>query len=167
MFEGRNRGIGNKDLSGAASAGKKGLSGTSILSRKETRKAPIQAQIVSAILWIASAALIALSVFLLKPSKSIVLPIPLFPANLPFYLRITYALPMLAVGIYTLITAYGISNLKKWGIKVYISWVMVQVILEVLARIYHQQFGGIFSAIVLVELIFIPILLKGKHLFLY
>jgi len=163
-FGAGNPGMGNKSLPGAE---KKGLSRSSILSKKETRRAPVQAQILAGILWIATAAMVALSIFLLKPSKSIILPIPLIPSNIPYRFRVIYALPILAAGIYTLITAYGISNLKRWGVKVYISWVMVQVILEVLAQIYHQQLGVIVSAVVLVELIFIPLLWKAKYRFQY
>ena len=163
-FEAKSPEIGNKGL---PSTDRKGLTGTSILSVRETRKAPVQAQILAGVLWVTSAAMIALSIFLLKPSKSIVLPIPLLPLDFPYRLRVIYAIPIMAAGIYTLITAYGISNLKRWGVKVYTSWVMVQVILEILARIYHHQLGAVFSVVVLVELVFILFLWQIKYRFLY
>ncbi|MEW5803703.1 MAG: zinc ribbon domain-containing protein [bacterium] len=150
----------------------KNLSGASILSKKEKKKAPVFVQILSGILWVLSAAMIAFSIFLVKPGKSLTLPvsflpIPLLSPDLPHRSRIFLALLVLASGIYTLITAYGISNLKKWAIKVYTTWVMIQVVLEILARMYHLQYGVNFSIVVLVELIFILLLWRVNNQFLY
>ncbi|MEW6378230.1 MAG: hypothetical protein AB1611_01350 [bacterium] len=148
-----------------SSAGKADLTGASVSSRKEKKKAPFSAQILSGVLWVLSAALIALSIFLVKPGKSITLPIPLLPSNLPYASRMLAALLILAGGIFTLIVAYGISSLKRWGLKAYLSWVMIQVVLEILARVYRLKPGTYLSAVILAELIVIPLLWKMKHRF--
>lgn len=150
--------------SSAQNKGKSHLTGASIFPRggRERKNVPLLAQLVSGVLWILSALLIALSIFLIKPGK-VILPIPWLSSPRPYSFRLLWALVILAGGIYTTTVAYGICALKRWGLKLYISWVMVQVILEILARIYHQQLGVYLSALVSAELIAILLLWKRRQ----
>lgn len=145
------------------SSEKKDLAG--VLSEGGKKKAPIPVQILSGILWILGALLIVISVFLIKRSEFFTtLLLPVLPPELPYTL---FSFPLMGAGIYTLIVVYGISNLKKWGVNVYISWVMVQVGVEVLARIYWHDLGVIYSSVVLAELCIVIILWRIKHRFVY
>lgn len=136
-----------------------------ILSKTKKVKAPAAVQILSGILLTTGALLFGISILFFLTDNLSFLPIP----YLSTYTSYHFLLPLtfFGAGIYTIIVGYGISNLKKWGIPIYISWVFIQVVLMLLARLYHGRLGLNYSPIVLGELIIIALLWRIKHRFFY
>lgn len=136
-----------------------------ILSKAKKPKAPIAVQILSGALFASGVFLCALFIILpLTDNLSFLQPHSLSPYS---SYRILLPLIFFCVGLYTIFVGYGISNLKKWAINTYISWALIQVILMILARVYHGRLGLNYSPIVLGELIIIPFLWRIKHRFFY
>ena len=136
-----------------------------ILSKAKKQKAPIAVQILSGALFAPGVFLCALSILLSLTGNLSFLQIPYLSA----YSSYRFLLPLIffCAGLYTILVGYGISNLKKWAINAYISWVLIQVVLMILARVYHGRLGLNYSPIVLGELIIIPFLRKIKRWFFY
>jgi len=134
-----------------------------ILSKAKKRKAPIAVQMLSGALFAPGILLFALSILLPLTDNLSFLQIPYLSNHSSSH----FLLPLIIffAGLYTIIVGYGVSNLKKWAINTYISWVSIQVVLMILARVYHDRLGLIYSPIVLGELIIIPFLWRIKHRF--
>lgn len=87
-------------------------------------------------------------------------------------LKYFYYIPVgLFLGVLTLIMAYGIKRLKAWVTKYYFLWVCVQILVLFLFRIkpfkplwLSNNVDLIFSLIITIELLIIPILIKLKSL---
>ena len=141
------------------------LSKVPILSKAKKLKAPIAVQILSGALFAPGVFLCALSILLSLTDNLSFLQI----TYLSNYTSYRFLLPLIifCAGLYTILVGYGVSNLKKWAINTYISWVLIQVILMILARVYHDRLGLYYSPIVLGELIIIPFLWRIKHRFFY
>lgn len=136
-----------------------------IIVKAKKGKAPVPVQILSGVLLTSGALLVTISIIFFLTDNLSFLAIPYISAYTSYH----FLLPFLfcIVGIYTIIVGYGISNLKKWGITIYISWVLIQVMLMILARVYHGRLGLTYSPVVLGELIIIALLWRIKHRFLY
>jgi len=136
-----------------------------ILSKAKKLKAPIAVQILSGALFALGVFLCALSILVSLTNNLAFLQSP----YLSNYTSSRFLLPFIffAIGLYTIFVGYGISNLKKWAINTYISWVLIQVILMISARVYHDRLGLIYSPIVLGELIIVPFLWRIKRRFFY
>ncbi len=144
---------------------KESLPEISLLTKSKREKAPLPVQMLSGILLAYGIVLILASFFLIAADTVSILSMPVLSLCASY--RNYFFLLCLIGGLFTFFVSYGISNLKEWAVSGYILWVFTQVVIMVLARIYNTQLGLNYSAVVLGELLMIPLLIKVKRRFFY